>query len=163
MNAVVILNGLSIIGSIVNPVDATAFGFHSVKLLSGEYDRYIKAIGLHQTTGKIFEKDEELETPEVLKYVERIKQMVRNMIQGLFQQEAENFKNQQKQAMEVLKQKLSQSNKPHEQGTVAEIAQKLGISKSQVRRFKAEGKLDRELELHENYVKWHSTDKELFS
>jgi hypothetical protein len=145
MNSVVILNGLSIIGSIVNPVDATAFGFHSVKLLSGEYDRYIKAIGLHQMTGKIFEKDEELETPEVLKYVERIKQMVRNMIQGMFEQEAEHFKQQQKHALEALKIKLSQSNKPHEQGTVTEIAKKLGVSKSEVRRLKAENKLDEAL------------------
>lgn len=145
MNAVVILNGLSIVGSIVNPIDPTAFGFHSVKLLNDEYDRYIKAIGLHQMTGKIFEKDEELETPELLKYVERVKQMVRNMIQGLFEQEANDFKQQQKHALEALKQKLLQSNKPHQQGTVDQIAKKLNTSKSEVRRLKAEGKLDQAL------------------
>lgn len=145
MNAVVIMNGLSIIGSIVNPTDATAFGFHSVKLLTGEYDRYIKAIGLHQLTGKIFEKDEELETPEVLNYVERTKQMVRNMVQGMFQQEAEHFKQQQKHSLEALKTKLSESNKPHSQGTIAELATKLDVSKSEVRRMKAEGVLDEAL------------------
>lgn len=145
MSAVVILNGLSIIGSIMNPVDPTTFGFHSVKLLRGEYDRYIKAIGLHQMTGKIFEKEEELETPEVLKYVERTKQMVRNMIEGMFQQEAQDFKQQQKQQLEALKIKLSESNKPHSQGTVAELATKLGVSKSEVRRMKTEGTLDEAL------------------
>lgn len=146
MNAVVILNGLSIIGSIVNPVDPTTFGFHSVKLLRGEYDRYIKAIGLHQMTGKIFEKEEELETPEVLKYVERTKQMVRNTIQGMFEQEAEHFKQQQKRSLEALKIKLSESNKPHAQGTVAKLATMLGVSKSEVRRMKTEGTLDKALQ-----------------
>lgn len=145
MNAVVILNGLSIIGSIVNHPDASTFGLQSVKLLSGEYDHYIKAIGHYQLTGKIFEKDEELETPEVSAYVQRTKQMVRNMIQEIFDREAENFKQQQKRAMEALKIKLSKSNKPHAQGTVAELATMLGVSKSEVRRMKTEGTLDEAL------------------
>ena len=144
--AVVILNGLNIIKSVVNTSDPTSFGLHSVKLLTGEYDRYIKAVGLHQLTGNIFEKDEELEVPEVLNYVERIKQMVRNMIQNMFVQEAEDFKQQQKHELGALKKKLSESNKPHSQGTVAELATKLGVSKSEVRRMKTDGTLEKALE-----------------
>ena len=140
MNTTVILTGMSIIGSIMSSTNVSA-GFHAVKLLAGEYDRSIKAIGLYQMTGKIFEKDEELETPEILEYLERAKQMIRIMIQGMFQQEAKDFKQQQKHQLETLKIKLLESNKPHSQGTVAELATKLGVSKSEVRRMKADGSL----------------------
>jgi len=39
-----------------------------------------------------------------------------------------------------------QRNQPHAAGTVAEIAAKLGVSKSEVRRMKREGTLDAKLE-----------------
>ncbi len=44
---------------------------------------------------------------------------------------------------------LTQRNRQHSAGTVAELAQRLGISKSEVRRLKASGELDSFLDKHD--------------
>lgn len=142
MSASNVMLGMSYISYVLFPKTPEEFGFHSVQLLTGEYDLQIKAAGLQVLHGKIYRDAQELEAPDVKAYLERIKSMVRNIIEDLFIKDDEDFKSKQKQQLEATKKKLLDSNKPHTQGTVAELATKLGVSKSEVRRMKTEGTLD---------------------
>ena len=87
-----------------------------------------------QTKKTAAETLEDLETPEVLQMLNRLKSTCRSDINALF--EAAD-----KQDKADLIEKLKETNKPHEMGTVSEIAEKFGISKSEVRRRKADGTL----------------------
>jgi len=69
------------------------------------------------------------------------KERIRSDLQFIFRMAEQEEVMAQKQKFEKIRQELRQSNKPHEMGTVDEIAAKFKISKSEVRRRKAAGTL----------------------
>jgi hypothetical protein len=78
---------------------------------------------------------EDVRTPPNLLALERFKDELRANVQRLISED-------EKRRRAELLQELQQHQQPHAFGPVAEIAQKLGISKSEVRRRKQDGTLD---------------------
>jgi hypothetical protein len=106
-------------------------------IVVGHYDLPLKC-ALYQVgmkTGKAPDTVADLETPQVLFGLERIKDHYRVLIRKIFEQA-------EQQDHEALLATLRKTNQPHEMGTVSEIAIKYGISKSEVRRMKANGTLE---------------------
>ena len=103
-------------------------------IVAGNYDLEIKCAFFQTYFHKSAESLEALEVKEVLGPLERLKDHYRRGIQEIFEEAAKQDK------AELLEQ-LKETNKPHEMGTVSEIAAKYGISKSEVRRRKADGSL----------------------
>ena len=112
--------------------DATAM------LLVGKFDHQIKAalyFSLTRKTRKTPDDDAEMETEQVIRGVARLKDVARlNVTRWV---EAAGAIDHAR-----LVEQLKKTNQPHEMGTVAEIAAKYSISKSEVRRRKADGTLD---------------------
>lgn len=139
------MTGMSLIGQALqfrNQDDVQVATF----IIMGHYDKYLKCASFFTSKlkidGQLPKTEEELEVPEVLVHVERIKNHIRGLIQQVFR-EAERYDQAISQAKkEELLAKLRESNKPHTLGTVAEIATKYGMSKSEVRRHKADGTLE---------------------
>jgi Fic family protein len=138
------LQGLAVIGT--SDFEIVPF------ILLGHYDHVLKcaAWSTKNTTPPATEAD--LDTPEIVELVERIKQSFRKVVEDLFRgaalddeqqarQERRERQNKARQELVALQNSMKATNKPHEMGTVAEIAEKYGISKSEVRRRKAEGTL----------------------
>lgn len=71
--------------------------------------------------------------------------LIQNLFNRVYDCESSSYKEameyRKKLELEQLVRSQKESHKPHEMGTVAEIATKYGISKSEVRRLKAEGLL----------------------
>lgn len=111
-------------------------------VLAGDFDEKLYN-GLHLSLAR----DEEFrsDNARVLLALENLKKHIRSFVQKIFELAAEedrrDSRNEQLKRIEDLRQSLRESNRPHEMGTVAEIAQRYGISKSEVRRRKAEGTL----------------------
>lgn len=122
------MSGLLIIGTPNSPESLA-------NILIGVHDFQLKCALYYTLLKKEAQDTIELENPIVLNALERFKEMNREVVRAIFA-EAEL------QDHAALAQKLRDSNKPHELGTVAEIATKYGISKSEVRRRKAEGTLN---------------------
>lgn len=132
------MNGMAIIGSLVmdfeKNISAVPFA------LAGDMDEqlyygfYLTEYGTKRdfVEGDIF----------ILGMVESIKHHLRRRVQGIFDAAARQEEMERAAKFERTRQELLQANKPHERGTVAEMAAKLGISKNEVRRHKAEGTLE---------------------
>jgi hypothetical protein len=131
-------NGMCLIGSFVSEPEKniSAMPF----LLAGDMDDQIYR-GFYLTeygTNKPYQPND----PKITLHVERLKSLVRGFVQGVFDAAAREDERERMAKMENLRAELAQSNKPHVLGTVAEIAAKFNISKSEVRRRKAEGTLE---------------------
>lgn len=131
--------GMSVIGGALqtDPDAGTLMAF----ILLGKYDHELKCAHYFQHYGKEPANDAELEDPTVVVMLDRTKRFFRSIVQGIFDEAARQDQLEQEEKRKALLQQLRESNKPHEMGTVAEIAAKYGISKSEVRRRKAEGTL----------------------
>ena len=131
--------GLSILGIALEgtPSAASQIAF----ILMGRHDYELKC-GFHfQHFREAPTSDADLEKPEVLLLLERTKNYFRDYVQNIFNEAARQDQLEQANKRKELLKQLRNSNKPHEMGTVAEIAAKYGISKSEVRRRKADGTL----------------------
>jgi DNA invertase Pin-like site-specific DNA recombinase len=84
----------------------------------------------------------DLETPEVLAGLERIKNHFRGVVQEIFRTADEADRQADQARHQEMLNQMRKNQQPHEMGTVAEIAAKYGISKSEVRRRKADGTLE---------------------
>lgn len=127
-----VMAGLVMIEQVMSdtmPGDATAM------LLVGNFDHQIKAALYFSLTRKTPDDDAEMETEQVIRGVARLKDVARlNVTRWV---EAAGAIDHAR-----LVEQLKKTNQPHEMGTVAEIAAKYSISKSEVRRRKADGTLD---------------------
>jgi len=110
-----------------------------LNIISNQFDLELKCAIYHTVFRQVVDKIEDLENPEVLSGLNKLKDAVRAAINSVIDELETN-------SLEGLRAQLKESNKPHELGTVAEIAARYGISKSEVRRRKANGTL---LELSE--------------
>jgi hypothetical protein len=104
-------------------------------ILTGRYDECLKCALFSVNYRRAPANVEELESAAVLMGLERIKDRFRKLVQEIFDLAAE-------QDRQELMASLRKTNQPHEMGTVAEIAAKYNISKSEVRRMKQAGTLE---------------------
>lgn len=110
-------------------------------ILTGHYDYELKCALYFQHHRKAPSSDADLGDETVIVMLERLKNFIRSIVQGIFDAAARQDQMEQEENRKALLHRLRESNKPHEMGTVAEIAAKYGISKSEVRRRKADGTL----------------------
>lgn len=135
-----VMIGLDIIGRASHPKtneDIQVLTFIAV----GQYDEYLKCVAAHTQRLEITQVSE-LERPEILIHMNRLKDHFKQIIQHIFEKSFEDVPKYSRKDQDAILAKFRQSNKPHEMGTVAEIATKYGISKSEVRRMKAAGTLE---------------------
>lgn len=86
-----------------------------------------------------------MEDPDTIAEYTSLKEQVRLLIQQVFDDAKQIDQQKRSEALQQLKIRLSHSNDKHPCGSVAELAQKLGCSKNDVRRYKADGTLDKRL------------------
>lgn len=128
-----VMVGLAMVGESMNGFTESSMRA-KVSVVTDQSDLELKCVFYWQTKKIEAETLEDLETPEVLQMLNRLKAMCRSDIKAIY--EAAD-----RQDKADLVAKLKETNKPHEMGTVSEIATKYGISKSEVRRRKADGTL----------------------
>ena len=134
--------GLSVLGSAVGPLaDGTAMAF----IMMGKYDLelscalYYKAHGYPDAT---LTQEQLLADVETKQALENIKDWIRKGIQNIFDTASKHMELQIKEDLANLVAQQKAAQLPSVYGTVAEIAAKYKISKSEVRRLKADGKLE---------------------
>lgn len=132
--------GLSYIGAMAdtNPQrSATAM----VQILTGEVDETLRHVIVFQGTGNQNATPEELHSEDVTHVLAQIKANTRRIVQRIFERAAEEDRRERELNLEQVKAELRDSNKPDPLGTVAELAAKYNVSKSEIRRLKAAGEL----------------------
>lgn len=129
-------NGMIIIGSLMFETEKNISAIPFV--LAGDMDDELKRGFFASKFGIIAEYDSSRACPEL----EGLKQHLRFFVQAIFRAAAHEEEMERRVALEKVRYELKDSNKPHEMGTVSEIAARLGISKSEVRRRKADGTLE---------------------
>jgi hypothetical protein len=129
INTELSLRGLSIISGAITPgpdqltiITCIAMGSHDEVLFE---------------TAKLNAKDE----ADAIVRLENIKANFKHQLQILMDYAFKEDHQERKAAKAVVLEELKANQQPHELGTVAEISAKYGISKSEVRRRKADGTL----------------------
>lgn len=120
------LVGLSVLGTLANPPGPNSLGIVHSLILQGKYDDELTAAM------------ERIHGDEASKALDNLKNVIRTNIQHSLYAFMED------QSQNVLDE-IKSNNQPHPEGTTAELADKLGMSKKQVRKLKATGKLDEAL------------------
>lgn len=130
-----VLNGYMIIGNLTTAPNGILIG----QLIAGAFDEDIKcAIHFHET-GEYPTVDTDLSgKPEA--FLESIKEGFREMVAESIKAEEERLEKAHK-ASEAAS-NFAAMHESHTLGTVAEIAEKYGISKKKVRKLKKEGRLE---------------------
>jgi DNA invertase Pin-like site-specific DNA recombinase len=135
-----VMHGMSIVGSLFMPAKNEEELGDKIQLMTntlvGLYDEAILCAMFSNITKELpSEIAQATANIHAQASLTRLKDLIRNDIQKVMEQgAAEDRQN--------LVLKLKETNKPHPMGTVNEIAAKLNISKSEVRRLKANGTLD---------------------
>jgi hypothetical protein len=123
--------GLSIIGS--NDIQAVTF------LVMGQYDSQLKHAIFHALNKKFATSEEDLNMPNVIDAVERIKRLKRFEIADILREAERLDKDEAKLYQE---RRMKELNSPSKHGTVSEICERYKLSKGEVRKMRAEGTLD---------------------
>lgn len=135
-----VMSGMGIIGSIMTPAATEAEFENKVQLMShtlgGLHDELILcALFANITKNVPTDLDEVKANGDAAYGLERLKDMIRSDFKKIIEKGIAEDKNN-------LLMKMKDTNKPHPMGTINEIAAKLNISKSEVRRLKSNGTLD---------------------
>lgn len=137
-----VLLGLGLFSDVLNE-DAKIRGPALVNVATGKYRNELMAVAFYQYHKRNpAEGEDYLADPHAVAHYERIVAFCKDVIRGIFNSAARDDLDRKRKDFENLRQRLAESNKPHAQGTVAELMAKLGVSKSEVRRLKASGELD---------------------
>jgi hypothetical protein len=110
-------------------------------ILAGNHDKEIKAAFAILETGSAHPTEEQMDLPIVLEKLHFLKARCRHWIQGVFDAAAQQEEKEKQQQHKAILADVQSHNKPHPLGTVDELAKKFGVSKSEIRRRKAEGTL----------------------
>lgn len=133
------MTGISIVGEAAQALIFNKFNEPSIKrltlILMGHYDENAKLAFYQIETGNTAKSIEEANTEEVIFALDSLKARIRRSFNSIIEAGAVEEK---KRMLEIMK----NTNKPNTQGTVAELATKYGVSKSEIRRMKTEGTLD---------------------
>lgn len=138
--------GMALIGEMLG-TNAERAGDAMVAILTDRNKREIMATCFYQSNHRMPNDDEDFMADAMaIEAYERLKLFTRNVVQNIFdeadrQDRAEAVQNQRR-AMEALQIRLRTSNTPHPEGTVAELAARFNVSKSEIRRRKADGTLN---------------------
>lgn len=132
--------GLDLLGRVFDK-DPQVAGHAMSSVLMGQFATELRTVSYWQLKGQIPTSTDDLQQPEVEDHYQRMVGVVRGLVQGVFEEAARQDEIKRMNALQELKAKILQSNKPHEMGTVAELAAKYGKSKSEIRRLKAAGLL----------------------
>lgn len=128
--------GLSVIGNAFGKDGPEVWPF----ILSGHYDKELKAAFHIRTRGVDVELN--LEDEGLNAHLNVFKRQIRNAVQGIIdaavREEAAN-------AVKLRQQIMNNLHSPSEFGTIAELVEKTGLSKSQIRKMKREGTLEQYL------------------
>lgn len=136
-----VMNGLSIFGAAMQLEPPQIFpGF-----LSGDYDSKVSVALFFRLKSRLPETAADLQLPEVLDALERAKAVLRMKIGYIFRQAEREAADEKQAQLEQVRVELAARNKPSITGTVAEISEKFGISKSEIRRRRADGTLEEHL------------------
>lgn len=111
-------------------------------VLAGYYDDILLETFYYTANHKLSTKGEHKTDRNASFCLINLKDRIRDCIHHILHEADRQDRVNRELALARLKAELCQSNKPHEMGTVAEIAAKYNISKSEVRRRKAEGTLN---------------------
>lgn len=131
--------GNYIVGSIVmDDLNHTVTEF-----LSGEHEQYVKMALYHASNDEIPENEEDYNTPYFNDVLENLKHRGRLLAQKKMKEVFEQLESPMYE-FEVTDSSVSfkNMNSVSEHGTVAEIAEKTGLSKKKVRKMKQDGTLD---------------------
>jgi hypothetical protein len=108
-------------------------------ILSGDVDMELQCAIYFGETFENTANVSDINSPTVLELLANYKRKLRAIVES----EIARFDKEQKAKVEKhIQEKLQERNKPSAFGTVSELAEKLKISKSEVRRLKASGKLE---------------------
>lgn len=119
-----------------------------ISIIDGSYDKELRCLCVYKRFGHV--NNEEMNHPSIDLDLRILKDFFRSRIQNLFNQavmeERRELEQQQARLKIELKAEIDAhfraNQAPHAQGTVAELAAKFGVSKSEIRRMKAAGTLD---------------------
>jgi hypothetical protein len=133
-----VFTGLSIIADCIDfrKPEVVAFA------LAGHFDDELLAASFYVAHHKESVGDEYKTDVRAASNVANIKDHIRAQINHIFREADREEQMARDAAFARVRNELKNRNQPHAQGTVAEIAAKFGISKSEVRRRKADGTLD---------------------
>src|SRR5690606_10545041 len=112
-------------------------------ILIGHYDFELSCMSWFLDVRLPFpsDKKEIFQHPETKKKLETVKDYLRKQVQSAVNSMEKEDRATQQREREKLRQNVRNSNKPHDMGTVSELAAKFGKSKSEIRRLKAAGQL----------------------
>lgn len=133
-----VFTGLSIIADCIDFRKPEMAAF----VLIGRFDDELLAASFYVAHHKDAVGDEYKTDPRAISNVANIKDRIRDTIGFIFREVEREELMAREAAMERLRLELKKSNEPHARGTVDQIAKQLGISKSEVRRRKADGTLE---------------------
>lgn len=137
-----VLIGLEVIANCMDSSNIFRASNVSASVLVGTHDNVLLQT-FYFVANKKMVSDEEYKTDVLtVDKLNNFKSQIRMSIQLII--DREGLRHQEKIALsqQLVRHELRKSNMPHELGTVSEIATKYGISKSEVRRRKADGTLE---------------------
>ena len=137
-----VMTGLWYIGAMAGAEPDVQKSAHAmVQILTGVVDDLLRHVIVFQRTGNQNATAEDLAAETVTRDLEQLKANTRRIVERIFEGAAEEDRRDQERNLEKVKAELRASNKPDPMGTVAELAAKFNVSKSEIRRLKAAGQL----------------------
>lgn len=125
-------------------------------VITGSWDTELKAALFFKVYNKQPQTPEHLEDDKVLLMLGRLKARIRGWMDSVFseasRQDAVDRAKKHEQSLIDTLADLQTRSRQHPEGTVAELATKLGVYKSEVRRLKANGQLEQRLSEYRDQV-----------
>lgn len=119
-------------------------------ILLNRFDHQLALVCHFVEMKKVAESEHDLQTPEIQALVQQYKDNLRVLLQRAVDELAHEHDRISKADTARIRRELLKavhdSNKPHHLGTVAELAAKYGVSKSEIRRRKRDGTLNELIE-----------------
>lgn len=134
------LEGLSILGQVMgNDLSVEQRAALLAAILTGRHDDALMCAAYSHREKVVPLSMEQVNGHTMARLsIERLKNLILDGMTSAIEAEAKNYRKE-------LLDELKASQRPHAAGTVSELATKLGVSKSEVRRMKTEGTLEEAL------------------
>jgi len=139
-SAILVFRGMHILGTCLDAVNENTALLSSFVLMD-KYDKELKYFLYWRETKKYPQTEEEVNTSATLEALERIKGFIRHGIQEAIQHEIRLTEYGKKHVFNQMLAEMKDSSKPHPLGSVAQLAERFNISKSEVRRMRTAGTL----------------------
>lgn len=136
-----VMLGMNILGSCA-VIDDKQSAEIATFVLTGKFDKELLHLAYWRENAKAAENDELLKDPKYHAILERIKSFIRYQIQGIFDAADRHDREQQREMFTQMVADMKDSSKPHPMGTVAQLATRFGVSKSEIRRRRTDGTLN---------------------